>query len=141
MTHSLYHQEIGRNLFSISKIKPFVNNINWKSINFPPQEQNYKISEMNNKSIALNILKQTEKEKEKISQSYNSQFNKTRENQVILLIMQDDECNSRWKQHYFFVKNLTSLLKPLNDCSEHCFLDCLRLFRTKQKLKQHQVTC
>ena len=68
MTLSLYHQEIGRNSFRISKIKPFIDNMNWENINFPPLEQDYKTLEMNNKSIALNVLKQADNEK--ISQYY-----------------------------------------------------------------------
>ena len=57
VTLSLYHKQItGRNLFRVSKIKPFVDNINWENINFPLQEQDYETLEMNNKSIALNVL-------------------------------------------------------------------------------------
>ena len=100
---------------------------------FLPQEQDYKTLEMNDKSIALNILQTNE---QKISQYYKSEFNKTREKQVILLIITDDQ-----KQHYLFVKNLNSLLKKKYACSENYCLNCLRLFRTKLKLKQHQATC
>ena len=52
----LYHQQIKSNLFRISKIKPYSNILDWNNINFPPQEQDYKILEINNKSIALNVL-------------------------------------------------------------------------------------
>ena len=86
MTLSLYHQEMGKNSFRVSKIKPFINNLNWDEIDFPPQEQDYKIFEMNNKSIALTILGYND---EKISLVYKSEFNKTREKQVILLIITD----------------------------------------------------
>ena len=53
---SMYHKEIKNNPERISKIKPFINNFNWENINFPPEEEDYKTLEMNNKSIALNIL-------------------------------------------------------------------------------------
>ena len=68
VTLSLYHQEIKCHPKRISKIKPFVNNLNWENINFLPQEQDYQSFEMNNKSIALN----------KISHYYKSEHNKTR---------------------------------------------------------------
>ena len=29
---------------------PFINNLKWENINFPPQEQDYKTLEMNNKT-------------------------------------------------------------------------------------------
>ena len=77
---------MGKNSFRVSKIKPFINNLNWDEIDFPPQEQDYKIFEMNNKSIALTILGYND---EKISHVYKSEFNKTREKQVILLIITD----------------------------------------------------
>ena len=74
-----------------------------------------------NKSIPLNILQYNV---EKISHVYKSEFNKTREKQVILLIITDGQ-----KQHYLFVKNLNSLLKKKYACSENYCLNCLKPFR------------
>ena len=68
---------------------------------------------MNDKSISLNVLQVNE---QKVTESYKSEFNKTRENKVILLILSDGE-----KQYYTCVKNLNSLLKDKNKCSEHFF--------------------
>ena len=73
---SLYHKEIKNNPDIISKIKPFINNLNWENINFPPEEEDFKTFEMNNKSVALNVL-HTHSD-EKISHFYKSEFNKTR---------------------------------------------------------------
>ena len=56
---------------------------------------------MNNKSIALIILQI--QDQEKISHYYKSEHNKTRENKVIFLILEN--------KHYVAVKNLNSLLK------------------------------
>ena len=56
VTLSLYHEQIGKNYYGVPKIKPFINNLNWENINFPLQEQDFKTFEMNNKSVALNIL-------------------------------------------------------------------------------------
>ena len=55
-----------------------------------------------------------------MSHLYRSEHNKTREN-----------------KHYVAVKNLNSLLKDKNKCSEHFCINCLKPFRTKQKLKNH----
>ena len=41
VTVALNYQEIKNNPEIISKIKPFINNLNWENINFPPQEQDY----------------------------------------------------------------------------------------------------
>ena len=98
---SLYYKEIKNNAERISKIKPFINNLNWETINFPPKEEDYRTFEMNNKPIALNILQVNE---QKISHFYKSDFNKTREKQVILLMTNDNE-----KQHYLAVKKLNGL--------------------------------
>ena len=70
---ALNYQNIKSNPERTSKIKPFINNLNWDNINFPTQVQDYKTLEMNNKSIALNILQVNE---QKISH-YKSEFNKT----------------------------------------------------------------
>ena len=40
----------------ISKIKPFIDQCNWKEIGFPSHRKDRKKVESNNKSIALNIL-------------------------------------------------------------------------------------
>ena len=53
---SLYQRHIKHHPERISTIKPFIDNFSWKTINVPPQEQDYKTFEMNNKSIALSVL-------------------------------------------------------------------------------------
>ena len=90
---------------------------------------------MNNKSIALNIL--ITPNNKKVSHLYKSESSKTRGKQAVLLILTDDECNSPQKQHYVAVKNLNSLLKDKNKCSEHSCIDCFKKFRTKSRLEKH----
>ena len=73
----------------MSKIKPFINQYDWKKMNFPAQTSKDWIKfESNNKSIALNalyILYNTEK----IRLSYKSKHNFNLNNQVILLMIID----------------------------------------------------
>ena len=52
----MHHQEIQRNLQRTSKLKPFINNYNWKDIKFPSHSKDWKKFEQNNKTFALNIL-------------------------------------------------------------------------------------
>ena len=40
----------------MSKIKPFINQYNWKEIDFPSHSKRWKRFEQNNEAIALNIL-------------------------------------------------------------------------------------
>ena len=87
---------------------------------------------MNNKSIALNILKVNE---QKISHFYKSEFNKTREKQVILLMTSDD--NSQ-KQHYLAVKRLNGLFKKKTGHNGECFINCLEFFVNKLTFKKHK---
>ena len=54
---------------------------------------------MNNKSVALNILQINE---QKINHFYKFEFNKTREIQVILLMISDENVQ---KQHYLVLKD------------------------------------
>ena len=51
----LHHQEIERNPQRISKLKPFIDNYNWKDIEFPLHSKHWRKIEQNN-TIALNIL-------------------------------------------------------------------------------------
>ena len=125
---SLCNEQIGKNCCRVSKIRPYINNLNWKNINFPPQEQDYNTLEIN-KSIALNILQHNE---QKISHRYKSDFIRKRENKLILLILNDNT-----KQHYVAVKNLNSFLKDKNKCTKHFCINCFKKFRTKPRLEKH----
>ena len=80
---SLNYQKIKSNPERISKIKPFIDQYNWKVIVFPSHSKDWKKLESNNKSIALNIL-YVPHNTEKIRHAYQSKYNLNRENQVIL---------------------------------------------------------
>ena len=73
----------------ISKIKPFIEQYNWKGIDFPSTSKYWKIFELNNE-IALNILYVPHNTK-KIYVAYKSRHNLTREKQVILLMISNGE--------------------------------------------------
>ena len=55
-TVALNYQTITNNCQRISKLKPFINNYNWKDIEFPSHSKDWRKFECNNKAIALNIL-------------------------------------------------------------------------------------
>ena len=67
----------------ISKINPFIDQYNWKDIQFPSHKKDWKKIELNNKSIALNVL-HVPYNIEKIGHAYKSKHNLNRENQIIL---------------------------------------------------------
>ena len=73
----------------ISKIKPFIEQYNWKEIDFPSTSKDWKKFELNNE-IALNILYVPHNTK-KIQVAYKSRHNLTREKQVILLMISNGE--------------------------------------------------
>ena len=50
------YQNIKEDLQRISKIKPFINQYNSKEVDFQKEQKDWKKFELNNKSIALNIL-------------------------------------------------------------------------------------
>ena len=59
MQHSiiaaLHHQEIKKNPQRIYKLKPFINNYNWKDIEFPSHSKDWEKFEQSNNTITLNI--------------------------------------------------------------------------------------
>ena len=67
----------------ISKIKPFIEQYNWKDMDFPSTSKDWKKLELNNE-IALNILYVPHNTK-KIQVAYKSKHDLAREKQVILL--------------------------------------------------------
>ena len=93
--------------------------------------------ELNNESIALNILYVPRKTR-KICLAYKSKYNLTRENQVILLMITDGE-----KWHYLAVKKLSALLNGItsNHNGDFYCLNCFHAYATKNKLEAHKKIC
>ena len=85
-------QNITNNCQRISRLKPFINNYNWKDIEFSSHSKDWRKFECNNKAIALNILCVPYKTKE-IRQAYTSKHNDKRNNQVNLLMITDGTTN------------------------------------------------
>ena len=56
ITTALNYQNINHHPERISKLKPFINNYNWKYIEFPSHSKDWRKFDCNNKAIALNIL-------------------------------------------------------------------------------------
>ena len=90
ITVALNHQNIVRDLQGISKNEPLINQYNWKRIEIPTEQKNWKKFEQNNKTIALNILFVPYSTKT-IRLAYKSEYNNERENQVILLMVRDNK--------------------------------------------------
>ena len=138
LTVALNYQSIKKDPQRISKIKPFINQYNWKEIDFPAQpSKDWKKFESNNKSIALNVL-YIPYNTEKIKLAYKSKYNFKRENQVILLMITDGK-----KCHYFSVKSLSALFRriiPKHVGDFYC-LNCFHLYSIKNKLKKHERLC
>ena len=108
LNDSLDYQRIKKDPQKISKLKPYINQYNWKDIKFPSDKEDWKKFEQNNKEIALNILSVPHNKKE-IEPAYISKYNYKRKKQVILLMITDDD--NRW--HYLAVKSLPALLRGI----------------------------
>ena len=117
----------------ISKIRPFIDQYNWKDIDFPATSKDWKKFELNNK-VALNILYIPHNTK-KIQLAYRSKYDLTYNKQIILLIITDGE-----KWHYLVVNNLSRLLRGItsNHQADFYCLNCYHSYRTKNKLEAHK---
>ena len=137
LTIALNYEQIKKNPQRISKIKPFIDQYNWKEIYFPSHRKDWKKFESNNKSISLNILYVPHNTKE-IRHAYKSKYNLAREDQVILLMIADGR-----KWHYLAVKSLSALFRgktPKHEGDVYC-LNYFYSFRTENKLKKHKKVC
>ena len=87
--------------------------------------------------MALNVLYVPEGEKT-IRHVYKSKYNLTRENQVILLMISDNE-----KWHYFTVRSFSALLKGItsNHKGDSYCLNCFHSYRTKEALEKQMKVC
>ena len=129
-TLALSLDKIKKDAQRISKIKPFIEQYNWKEIEFPSTRKDWKKIELNNE-IALNTLYVPHNTR-KIHAAYKSKHNLTRENQIILLMTTDGE-----KWHYLTVKNISRLLRGItsNHVGGFYCLNCFCAYSTKYKLE------
>ena len=136
VTLALNLDKIKRDPQRISKINPFIDQYNWKDINFPSTSKDWEKFELNNE-IALNILCVPHNTR-KILVAYKSKQNLTYDKQVILLMITNGE-----KWHYLTVKNLPGLLRGITSTHKEDFycLNCFRSYRTKNKLEVHKEIC
>ena len=74
ITAALNYPNIGHHPERISKLKLFIDNYNWKDIEFPSHSKDWRKFEQNNKTIAINILYVLYNTKE-IRQAYISKDN------------------------------------------------------------------
>ena len=146
---ALNHTEISNHLERISNIKKQTHKYNWNNINFPSETKDWEEFEKDNTDIALNILSVRHNE-ETIELQYKSKHNKTRTNQVLLLMITD---GNKW--HYLALKSIltrdgkvkhTQCISRLfnkitssNTTNDYyCCLICSHSFRTKNKLKENE---
>ena len=85
LNDSLDYQKIKKDPQKISKLKPYINQYNWKDIKFPSDIEDWKKFEQNNKETALNILFAPHN-KEEIWPTYILKHNTKHKNHVILLL-------------------------------------------------------
>ena len=104
ITVALNHQNIENHPHRIN-IKPFINQYNWKGIDFPAGIKDWKKFLGNNKAIALNILSIPHNTKTNLV--YKSKYNRKRENQVVLLMITNGEqSDEAEKWHYIALKSV-----------------------------------
>ena len=137
VTVALNHDKIKKDSQRVSKIKPFIDQYNWNDIDFPSAGKDWEKFELNNESIALNVLYVPHKTG-KIHLAYKSKYNLTREKQVILLMITDGE-----KWYYTAVTRLSGLLRGVtgNNNGDFYRLNCFHAYRTENKLEKHKKIC
>ena len=138
ITTASNYSKINNHPEEISKLKPFIDNYNWKDTEFPSYSKDWKKFEQNNQTIALNILFVPYNTKQ-IRPAYISKYNYKRDNQVNLLMITDN--NNNW--HYLAVKSIPSLLRGItsNHVGDFYCLNCFHLYTTKNKPKKDEKLC
>ena len=135
---ALHHEEIGKNPHRIKKLMPYINNYNWKKINFPSEQKDWKTFERNNKDIALKIFSAHPTDK-KLNLIRKSDYNHKRQHIVDLLMITDNQNN--W--HYLTIKNMKRLIRGVTSNHHGDFFcrNCMHSYRTENALKKHERLC
>ena len=137
ITAALNYQNIGSHPERISKLKPFINNYNWKDIEYPSHSKDWRKFECN-KTITLNILYVPYNTKQ-IKQAYISKHNDERDTHVNLLMITDGTSN--W--YYLAVKSISGLLRGItsNHNGDFYCLNCFHSYTRERKLRKHERIC
>ena len=135
---ALNYQNMDHHPERISKLQPFINNYDWKDIEFPSHSKDWRKCECNNKATALNILYVPHNTKQ-IRQAYISKHNNERDTHVNLLMITDDFNN--W--HYLAVKRISGLLRGITSTHNGDFycLNCFHSYTKERKLRKHKRIC
>ena len=145
---ALNHHNINNHPERISKLKPFIDNYNWKDIEFPSNSKDWRKFECDNKTIALNIFYVPYKKKtsendsdydgtKQIRPVYISKHNKERDNRVNLLMINDGTDN----YHYLAVKRIPGLLRGItsNHNGDHYCINCFMHINQKISLEKMKI--
>ena len=137
VTVALNYDKIRKNHQRVSRVKKFINQYDWSGTNFSSNVDDFKMFELNTKSVALNVLFVPYGEKT-IRHMYKSKYNLKRENQVILLSISDSE-----KYHYLTVRSLSALLNGVtsNHNGDTYCLNCFHSYRKQKSIKKHMKRC
>ena len=127
-SHCIKLSKHEKNPQRIPKIKPFIDQYDWKEIDFPAEESDWKKFELNNEIISLNILF-VPYNTEEMRAAYKSKYDFKHVNQAILLMITDGK-----KWHYLAVKRLPVLLRGItsNHNGEFYCLNCFHSYRTEK---------
>ena len=131
---ALHHEEIKCNPETISLLKPYENQHNWKGLEFKKIDK----FEKNNPGIAVNVLFSKKKSQDMYTVR-RSKHNVNCKKQVNLLVIEDGE-----KRHYTGIKNISRLLPWLNGKTRrvyHFCMNCLNGFRTESARDKHYEYC
>ena len=120
LNDALNYQAIEKDPQRISKLKPCINNYNWKGINLPAGPKNWNKFEQNNKTNALNVL-YIPRNTKTIGVAYKSEYNNKHKEQVILLMISNGK-----KSHYLALTNLSALLQGMPSNHKEDFY-CLKI--------------
>ena len=136
ITVALNNQNIENHPERKLNIKPFIDQYNWKGIDFPAGIKDWKKFERNNKTIALNIL-YIHPNTKAINLACKSKYDYQRKSQVVLLMITNGE-----KWHYIalksvrtddaFNRSISRLFRGVtsNNHGDFYCLGCLHSFRT-----------
>ena len=141
---ALNYQNIDHHPERISKLKPFISNCNWDSIDFPAGHKDYSAFQKNNIAINIHCNKHTiilyvPHNTKQIKQAYISKHNNERDTHANLLMITDGTGN--W--YYLAAKSISGLLRgiTLNHNGDFYCLSCFHLYTTEKKLRKHERIC
>ncbi|XP_065182354.1 uncharacterized protein LOC135813063 [Sycon ciliatum] len=134
-----HHEDVGPNNIRVSKYVPYVDELNFASVEFPASMCAITTLEQNNVDLAVNVFGISDDGKTVVPLRLTRKGDP--QEAINLLLFSGQTEDERNVQHWVFIKNMSRLVHNKSHHSRKVCYRCLNVLSTQTALESHQLHC